>query len=175
MNKQAALACLLLSIVGLVVGCGGNSSAKAQEVTFDQLFAKPDAYNGRKIILQGFYFGGFEVIVVSEKLEYSGYAPGHIVPTGRMAWIEGGIPGEVYDKLYQQEMMGPSERYGKVRVTGRFEYGGKYGHLGGYNSQIIPSEVELLQWSPLATQGEPTKSEGFAILSYPHKLYQLLN
>ena len=151
---------LVLSIVAIClagVACSfaqdGGTGNQAQEVTFDQLFAKPDEYNGRQIILEGFYFGGFEVIVVSEKLEYSGYAPGHLVPKGRMLWIEGGIPKEVYDRLYQQEMMGPSERYGKIRVTGKFQYGGKYGHLGGYNSDIIPSKVELLPWSPPATQG----------------------
>ena len=60
------------------------------------------------------------------------------------------IPREVYDALYQQQMMGPTERYGKVRLKGQFEYGAKYGHLGGYSSQIIPSEVELLKWSPPA-------------------------
>jgi hypothetical protein len=45
-------------------------------------------------------------------------------------------------------MMGPLERYGKVRATGKFQYGGKYGHLGGYDSQIAPSKIELLGWTP---------------------------
>ncbi|MDH5364587.1 MAG: hypothetical protein OEW82_05410, partial [Dehalococcoidia bacterium] len=65
---------------------------------------------------------------------------------------EGEIPREVYDQLYQQTMMGPEERYGKVKLTGEFQYGGKYGHGGAYNSQIIPMEVVLLQWSPAAQQ-----------------------
>jgi len=28
-----------------------------------------------------------------------------------------------------------------------FEHGEKYGHVGGFDSQIVPSEVELLAWS----------------------------
>lgn len=151
MNRYVALACVfLLTIIGLTIGCSEEQGAKIQEVTFDQLFANPDQYNGRYVTVEGFYFSGFEVIVLSEKLEYSGYAEGHLVPKGRMVWIEGGIPKEVYDKLYQQQMMGPSERYGKGRVTGKYEYGGKYGHVGAYSSQIVPVEVELLLWSPPA-------------------------
>ena len=44
--------------------------------------------------------------------------------------------------------MGPTERYGKVRIEGEFEHGEGYGHLGSFDSQITPSEVELLEWSP---------------------------
>jgi len=112
------------------------------------LFSSPDQYNGKNIVIDGFYFHGWEVIVLCEKLEYSGYAEKHLVPGGRMIWVEGGIPPDVYEMLHKQHMMGPQERFGKTRVKGKFEYGGKYGHLGGFSSQIIPSEVELLHWSP---------------------------
>ena len=47
-------------------------------------------------------------------------------------------------------MMGPLERYAKVRITGKFEHGEKYGHVGGFDSQIIPLDVELVPWSPPA-------------------------
>jgi hypothetical protein len=67
----------------------------------------------------------------------------HLIPDGKMLWIEKGVPKEIYDNAYQQQMMGPLERYGKVRIKGMFEYGDKYEHLGAYNSQIIPFEVEL--------------------------------
>ena len=97
---------------------------------------------------EGFYYQGFETIVICEKLDYSGHAPLHLVPEGRMLWIEKGVPKEVYDNAYVQQMLGPLERYGKVRVRGQFEYGGKYGHLGQYEYQIIPSEIELLNWTP---------------------------
>jgi hypothetical protein len=154
---------LALSVMGLGTNCGENQATKAQEVTFEQLFTNPEPYNGKNITIEGSFFGGFEVIVLSEDLEYSGYAPEHLVPKGKRVWIEGGIPKEVYDKLHQQRMMGPSERYGKVRVTGKFEYGAKYGHVGAYSSQIVPVEVELLLWSPPAKQGEPPNGEGFGV------------
>jgi len=145
-NCYSVLICVLLLFLVLNAGCRGEQ--EAQQVTLEQLFSNPHKYNGEYVITEGFYFGGFEVIVLSENLEYSGYAEGHLIPKGRMLWLEGGIPKEVYDRLYSQQTMGPLERYGKIRVEGKFEYGGKYGHLGGYNYQITPSQVDLLPWSP---------------------------
>ena len=164
-NRYLGLFCISwVLIVGLAIsGCSEEQVTKAQEVTFSKLFASPDKYNGKRIMIEGFYFHGFEVIVLSEELEYSGLAPGHLVPKGKMVWIEGGIPEEIHDKLYQQQMAGPEERYGKVKVTGEFEYGAKYGHLGAYNYQIVASEVQLTPWSLPTTQAEPLKGEGFAI------------
>lgn len=111
--------------------------------------------------MEGFYFHGFEVIVLSENLEYSGYTEGHLIPRGKMIWVSGGIPKEVYDALNQQQMMGPVERYGKVRMTGKFEYGGQYGHLGAYAKQITPTRTEILSWS--VPVSETPKGNGFAI------------
>lgn len=145
----------LTIVVALIGGCVGKGEVTdRQKVTFDQLFSNPEEYHGRYITLEGFYFHGFEVIVLSEDLRYSGYAEGHLIPQGKMLWIEGGIPQEIYNQLYQQQMMGPTERYGKIRVKGKFEYGGQYGHLGQYNYQITPSEVELISWVPPANRGE---------------------
>ena len=141
----AILACL---VSAGALGCQQPGETTAHKVTFEQLFSSPEQFHGKDIILEGFYFGGFEVIVLAERLEYSGYAEGHLVPKGRMLWIEGSIPLEIYNQLYHQQMMGPDERYGKIKVKGKFEYGGQYGHLGGYNSQITPSQVEILPWSP---------------------------
>ena len=155
MKKMILLVLVVTVVLGLlllIAGCNENQAPKVQEVTFNQLFADLDKYNGNEITIEGFYFHGFEVIVLSESLEYSGYAQGHLIPKGKMVWVEGGIPKEVYDKLYQQQMMGPLERYGKVRVKGKFEYGAKYGHLGAYSAQIVPSEVEVLPWSRPAKQ-----------------------
>jgi hypothetical protein len=149
--------CLLL-MTGSTAGC---SRVIDQADTFDGLFSNINAYNGKDITIEGFYFQGWEVNVLSERLELSGYAEGHLVPKGRMIWVSGGISKEVYDKLNQQQQMGPTERFGKVRITGEFEYGGKYGHLGEYEQQITPTETIILPWSPPApaTFGR----EGFAI------------
>ncbi|MAF39330.1 MAG: hypothetical protein CL696_10750 [Chloroflexi bacterium] len=123
-----------------------------QDTTLGDLFASPDRYNSREIILEGFYFHGWESNLLSERMESSGLAEGHLWPQGQKVWVEGSIPTEVYDRLHQQEMMGPLERYGKVRIKGTFQYGDRYGHLGGFDAQIVLSEVELLPWSPPSEQ-----------------------
>ena len=151
MTKCVSLIVVLLSLlVGVMVGCSNEQKSQVQEVTFEQLFLAPDQYNGKDIIIEGYYYQGWETIVLSEKLVYSGYAPGHLIPDGEMLWIEQGVPKEIYDNAYQQQMMGPLERYAKVRITGKFEHGEKYGHVGGFDSQIIPLDVELVPWSPPA-------------------------
>ncbi|MFC2042240.1 hypothetical protein ACFLTV_01910 [Chloroflexota bacterium] len=148
MGKGILLVCImLLLLVGLAAGCGKEQATIVQEVTFKQLFLAPDQYNGKDIIIEGYYYQGWETIVLSEELVYSENAPGHLIPDGEMLWIEQGVPKEIYDNAYQQQMMGPLERYAKVRITGIFEHGEKYGHVGGFDSQIVPSEVELLAWS----------------------------
>lgn len=69
MSGRVTVVCvLLLSLIGLTLGCSGNQGAKAQEVTFAQLLTNPDQYNGRYVSLEGFYFGGFEVAVLSESV-----------------------------------------------------------------------------------------------------------
>ena len=60
----------------------------SEEVTFDQLLSDPGQYNGKDIILTGFYFHGAETIVLSERLEPTGFSEGHLWPRGRMVWIE---------------------------------------------------------------------------------------
>jgi len=140
----------LLLIIGLTIGCDEERVTKMQDVTLEQLFTNPDKYNGKQVIVEGFYFQGFEVQVIAERLEISGYAEGHLVPKGKMLWVEGGIQREIYDKFNQQQQMGPLERFGKVKITGKFEYGEKYGHVGGFDSQIIPLDVELVPWFPPA-------------------------
>ena len=128
----------------------GPKIAEAKEVTFEQLFSALEEYSGKDIVIEGYYYQGWETIVLCEELVYSGKAPGHLIPNGKMLWIENGVPREIYDSAFQQQMMGPLERYAKVRIEGTFEYGGKYGHLGGFDSQVIPSEVALVPWSPPA-------------------------
>jgi len=127
-----------------------NYEQDFQEFSFEKWFSDPNQYNGQEIAIDGYYFKGFEIIVLSEKLSYSGQAEGHLIPAGRMLWIEGEIPSDVYNNLHQQEMMGPTERYGHVRIKGEFEYGGEYGHLGQHEYQIKPSEVLLLSLTPNA-------------------------
>ncbi len=136
--------CLVFLLILLSVTTVCNSSG-VRETTFDQLFANPASYNDKEIVLEGYYFSGFEIQVIAEGLKSSGYAEGHLIPEGKMLWVNGGIPIDIYNQLTQQAMMGPVERFGKVRITGKFEYGGHYGHLVSYDSQITPDKVELIQ------------------------------
>ena len=112
--------------------------------------SNPEKYNGDVVTVSGYYFHGWETVLLCEGLKYSGLAEGHIGPDGEIMWVEGGLPLEVYENLYVQSDMGPEERYGKIRVIGKFETGGQYGHMGAHRSQITPQEVELLPWSPPA-------------------------
>jgi hypothetical protein len=148
MTKWILLIAVLLSLtVGFLVGCSSEHKSEVPEITFEQLLLALNQYNGKEIIIEGYYYQGWETIVLSEELVYSGKAPGHLIPGGEMLWIEQGVPKEIYDNAYQQEMMGPLERYAKVRIKGKFEHGEKYGHLGGFGSQIIPLEITLLSWT----------------------------
>lgn len=159
MKRLAAL--FITCVLILTVAVSGCNQSDAEEVTFDQLFSNLQGYKNKDVTLEAFYFHGFEIIVLSERLEYSGFAEGHLAPKGRVIWVSGGIPQEVYDNLDRQQMMGPEERYGRLRITGKFESGGTYGHLGGYAQQIKPSETSILTWVPPAP--ETPEGEGFAV------------
>jgi len=158
MKTRLMFLAALTLLVAMACAC---TQGKATEVTFGQLFADRAKYAGKTVTIEGFYFQGFEVNVLAEELSYSGIAPGHLIPgvvfsglqRGRMMWVEGGLPQEVYDKLTQQQMLGPTERYGKVRMTGKFMFGSTYGHVGAYDSAIAPAQVELLSWSPTPAPG----------------------
>ena len=140
---------IFMSLIAVLdSGCANGGSGKGVSVTFEQLLSNPSQYNGKEITIEGFVFLGFETIVLSEELKNSGYAEGHLIPGERMLWIEGGIPTDIYNNLHEQNMMGPSERYGKILVKGTFQYSGKYGHLGAFEYQITPLEIQLLAWSP---------------------------
>ena len=121
-----------------------DCSPDFEKFDFEKYYTNSSQYNGQEIIIEGYYFSGFEVMVLCEKLEFSGYAEGHLVPAGRMIWIEGGMSQEIIEGLHKQEMLGSAEFYGKIRIKGTFEYGGEYGHLGQYESQIVPNEVWLI-------------------------------
>ena len=125
-----------------------SPTSKVEVTTLVELIASPYRYDGREILLEGFYFQGWESNLLSERMEASGLAEGHIWPAGLKIRVESSIPSAVYGWLHQQDMIGPVERYGKVLMNGTFQSGGGYGHLGGFDAQIVPSQVEVLEWSP---------------------------
>lgn len=139
---------LVLSLMSSVLtGCSNSAD---RTVTFEQLISQADKYNGQSVTLEAFYFGGFEISALSGAVGPSTSGVWRIVPTGTLIWVEGGISEEVYKKLYQQTDT-PSaypERIGKLKVTGKFETGGQYGHLDAYQYQIAITSAEILEWSP---------------------------
>ncbi len=42
---------------------------EVQDITFNEFFSNPDQYNGRDIVLTGFYFHGGENNLLSERME----------------------------------------------------------------------------------------------------------
>lgn len=150
--KYIVFIVLIAAVVISMVAIGFASRQPAQSGTlnikFADLVASPDKYHDKAVIMDAFIFLGFETNVVCESLELSGLAPEHLIPRGTVIWIEGEISPQVYQSLHIQQMIGTVERYGKVRISGNFQYGGQYGHLGGYNLQIIPAKISLLIWAP---------------------------
>jgi len=66
----------------LVMGCSNQDIDTNIEITFEQLFSNPSQYSGKNIALEGFVFLGFETMVISQELKFSGYTVGHLVPSG---------------------------------------------------------------------------------------------
>ncbi len=155
LNKKGILPLVLtLSILSIVVsGC----SSVDQSVTFSQLISQADKYNGKTVMLEAFYFSGFEISAISESVGPASSDVWRIVPTGTLVWVAGGISQELQNKLYTQTATpsGYPEHYGKLKVTGIFETGGRYGHLDAYLYQIAITNAELLEWTPPPATSTP--------------------
>ena len=152
MTRYLAIMLVVLLLAMSLSGCWGGQGAKGQNISFAQLFSNPGKYNGKDITIEGFYFQGWEISVFCEELTHS-VNSGWLSPTKPFMWVDGGMPPEVYQNLVQRTpVRGYPERAGRVKITGRFDYGEKYGHLGAYDSRITPATVELLPWSPPTNQ-----------------------
>jgi hypothetical protein len=140
---------IIFIIVSSLIYFGRGGCIWSSKVTFDQLFSDPEIYDNRNITIEGFYFYSFENVILSESLEYSGSEGGSFSSTGRDMWVEGVISREAYDALYENWSIW---RYGKVSMTGKFEYGESYGHLGLWDMQITPTKTVILPWTPPALE-----------------------
>jgi hypothetical protein len=79
-----------------------TSPTDAQVVTFAQLTSEPEKYDKQTITIKGFWFDGFEIVVLAERLEPSSFAPGNIQPAGTKIWVKNGLPEEVRKELFTQ-------------------------------------------------------------------------
>ena len=107
-----AMQCLLL----FLSGCAQNPPT----LTFAELFAKPESYNEKAIIIEGYFWQGWETIVFAEKLDYFLSSRRALAPGGRMMWVEGGISKEIYDRLYKQPGPAGKNASGKSKSLGCF-------------------------------------------------------
>jgi hypothetical protein len=119
------------------------------QITFIDLMVKPEIYNQQTIIVEGYWFDGFEIVVLAERLEPDSFASGNVKPAGSLIWIKGGLSPEVGKQLYLQpnNPTGYPAHYGKVVLTGKFETGSKYGHFDAYKYQLTVIAGKLLDWS----------------------------
>ena len=147
------LCCILffIFITHFISGC--TVCTVKEEVTFKELLANPRCYNGENIAIEGYLFIFFEGVYVSEDYVSKNRT---IIAEGESIWFDFfssnfTFSEELKDRLYKDNY---GKSYGKVRIKGVFEYGAPngYGHLNTWDSQIIPSEVEVLSWSPLSSQ-----------------------
>ena len=127
-----------------------TTTTTASQITFSQLTADPAKYNGQTVTIDGFWFDGFEIEVLAERLIPSSYAQGNLQPDGTKIWAYGGIPTEISRQLYLQpdNSTGYQAHYGKVELTGTLEFGGGYGQMNSYQYQLTVQSAKLLTWSP---------------------------
>lgn len=149
---------LLFALSTFSIGC--SNSISNQTITFAQLISQANKYNGKTVTFEAFYFSGFEISALSESVGPSNSGVWRIVPKGTLIWVESGIAQEIYNKLYGQTdtPSGYTERIGKLRIAGKFETGGKYGHLDAFEHKIAITHAEILEWTP--PPGVVTSSNG---------------
>jgi hypothetical protein len=139
------LAILALTSV-MLPACSGKTD---DTLSFDDLIAHADQYNGKVVTFEAFFFYGFEIEALSGGLTHQNNSS-LWTPTNPRIWFSGNIPQDVTDRFYTQTdtPSGYPERYGKIRITGTFQYGGAYGHLNAYNYQLVATGAVYLDWTP---------------------------
>ena len=127
-----------------------TTATTSSPVTFAELTAVPEQYNNQSITIEGFWFDGFEIEVLAERLIPSDFAPGNLQPDSIKIWVKNGLPEDVNQQLYLQpnNPTGYPAHYGKVEITGVLEYGSQYGHMNAYQYQLTMQSAKLIPWSP---------------------------
>ena len=131
-------------------GSTKTPAASSSIITFSQLTADPEKYNGQTVTIEGFWFDGFEIEVLAERLISSDFAPGNLQPDGLKIWVKNGLPEGVNQQLYLQanNPTGYPAHYGKVELTGILEYGGQYGQMNAYQYQLTVQSAKLMPRNP---------------------------
>jgi hypothetical protein len=138
---------LLLSVLILTPFSGCREEVSS--VDFMQLINLPPDYNNKLVAFDAFYFSGFEIQALAGALSHPA-GSSRWMPDQPLIWITGNIPQNVIDQLHTQTdtPSGYTERFGKIRVTGKFEFGGKYGQLDSYLYRLTATDASILDWNP---------------------------
>ncbi len=71
-------------------------------VSFADLTSNPESYNGKYVTIEGYWFDGFEIAVLAERLDISDFAEGNVRPAGVLIWTKGGLSEEINSKPHLQ-------------------------------------------------------------------------
>jgi hypothetical protein len=94
------LAAIVVVTLVLAISCTSNS-VSGKTIDINDLLTSPGKYNGRDITVEGYYFSGFEIVVISDTLQPSTFAQGNVIPGTPMVWLTGNFPDNFKDGLLQ--------------------------------------------------------------------------
>jgi predicted secreted protein len=145
-----------------------------QNVTFSQLISQANAYNGRVVTLEAFYFfHRSDIHVLADSVAPAPSGEGKVVPMGMLIQVRGELYQGLLNQLYSQDPLpGMSPHYlihfGKLRMTGKFEIDDK-----DSQPQMTSTDAEVLEWTP--PPGGTSASSGnlqIEIKDFSNKLLQ---
>jgi hypothetical protein len=122
---------VVLIVMGLLLTPLINGCVRSIKVGIDDLTSDPRSYQKKEVCTEGIYASGFEVNALAASTYREGDA---VYLTEPAIWIEGAQIRSRSD-CFESATTPPIE-FCKVTVCGFFEFGGQYGHLGGYEYQL---------------------------------------
>jgi hypothetical protein len=128
------LLALLLGATTFLSACGDTSSLYVPD-----LLARAQEFNGKDVTVQGAYLerNGRTVLALGVSTLDNGLDAQAL---GDQIWVDG-FPGTIGADLHR-----PGDSvYGFVRVTGRFESGGKFGPDGAYTHRLQIAKAEAIE------------------------------
>ncbi len=124
---------LHLLLISMLVGCAGTRGGIRTCDSWDELFNSPKAHDGREVALYGWFSAQFEACVLGS-------------PDGKHeVWI---VPSDAEPTLctLKQAVSEPVNQW--AEVTGVFNYGASYGHLGSYKAALAKAKTSAVSSKP---------------------------
>ncbi len=108
----------------------GFELMKPIDISFEKLVEDPKKYHNKKVRIEGYYIHSFECSAFAGSIDKK-----RAVSYGPNFWVELAINNEDYEKLRI------SDGIYKLKAIGLFQYGSRYGHLGGYNYHFVITDI----------------------------------